>query len=143
MMNRFFRGSRVAAAPKRRVWAPLSRAVLILALASPVACGDVTDTLRWDARVRYAENEVDYTLKTSINPSLGRLPSLRTVAGRSDGLVVVACDGPSMRPSGAFFVDASTDQAFGPAFTALVGTATAMPRLAPRVRSAAAMAAKR
>ena len=45
MMNRFSRGSRVAAAPKRRVWASLSRAALILALASPVACGDVTDTL--------------------------------------------------------------------------------------------------
>jgi uncharacterized protein (DUF58 family) len=77
------------------------------------------------------------------NPSLGRLPALRTVAGRSDGLVVVACDGPTSRPSGAFFVDASVEQAFGPAFTALVGATTTMPRLAPRVRSAAAMAAKR
>ena len=44
-MSSFSRGSRVAAAPTRRVWAPLSRAALILALASPVACGDVTDTL--------------------------------------------------------------------------------------------------
>lgn len=35
--------------------------------------GDVTDTLSWDARVRYGENEVDYTLESSINPSLGRL----------------------------------------------------------------------
>jgi iron complex outermembrane receptor protein len=35
--------------------------------------GDVTDTLSWDARVRYGENEVDYTLKSSINPSLGAL----------------------------------------------------------------------
>ncbi|MGH9896141.1 MAG: TonB-dependent receptor plug domain-containing protein, partial [bacterium] len=33
--------------------------------------GDLTDTLRWDARVRYGENEVDYTLASSINPSLG------------------------------------------------------------------------
>ena len=35
--------------------------------------GDVTDTLSWDARVRYGENEVDYTLSDSINPSLGAL----------------------------------------------------------------------
>ena len=35
--------------------------------------GDVTDTLSWDARVRYAENEADYTLSSSINPSLGSL----------------------------------------------------------------------
>ncbi len=35
--------------------------------------GDVTDTLRWDARVRYGENEVDYKMSESINPSLGRL----------------------------------------------------------------------
>jgi iron complex outermembrane receptor protein len=35
--------------------------------------GDVTDTLSWDARVRYGENEVDYTLSESINPSLGAL----------------------------------------------------------------------
>jgi uncharacterized protein (DUF58 family) len=77
------------------------------------------------------------------NPSLGRLPALRTVAGRSDGQVVVACDGPAARPGGAFFVDASTEQAFGPAFTALVGATIAQRRLAPRVRSAAAMAAKR
>jgi uncharacterized protein (DUF58 family) len=77
------------------------------------------------------------------NPGTGRLPALRTVAGRSDGLVVVACDGPSSRGPGAFFVDASTDMAFGPAFTALVGATTGHARLAPRVRSAAAMAARR
>lgn len=35
--------------------------------------GDITDTLSWDARVRYGENEADYTLSESINPSLGRL----------------------------------------------------------------------
>lgn len=35
--------------------------------------GAVTDTLSWDARVRYGENEVDYTLSESINPSLGAL----------------------------------------------------------------------
>lgn len=33
--------------------------------------GDLTETLSWDARVRYGENEVDYTLSESINPSLG------------------------------------------------------------------------
>jgi iron complex outermembrane receptor protein len=35
--------------------------------------GEVTDTLSWDAHVRYAENEVDYKLSSSINPSFGRL----------------------------------------------------------------------
>jgi iron complex outermembrane receptor protein len=35
--------------------------------------GDVTDTLTWDARIRYGENEADYTLSSSINPSLGIL----------------------------------------------------------------------
>ena len=35
--------------------------------------GDVTDTLTWDARVRYGEHEADYTLSSSINPSLGAL----------------------------------------------------------------------
>ncbi len=35
--------------------------------------GDLTDTLSWDARVRYGENEVDYSLSSSINPSLGGL----------------------------------------------------------------------
>jgi len=35
--------------------------------------GDLTDTLRWDVRARYGENEADYTLSESINPSLGRL----------------------------------------------------------------------
>ncbi len=35
--------------------------------------GDLTDTLSWDARVRYGESKVDYRLEGSINPSLGRL----------------------------------------------------------------------
>ena len=35
--------------------------------------GDFSDTLRWDARVRYGESEADYRLEGSINPSLGRL----------------------------------------------------------------------
>jgi iron complex outermembrane recepter protein len=35
--------------------------------------GDVTDTLTWDARIRYGENEAEYTLSSSINPSLGIL----------------------------------------------------------------------
>ncbi len=77
------------------------------------------------------------------NPGLGRVPALRTVAGRSDGLVVVACDGPFARTGGAFHVDATVDDAFGPAFAALVGPTSSTRRLAPRVRSAAAMAAKR
>ena len=77
------------------------------------------------------------------NPSVGRVPALRTVAGRSDGLVVVACDGPFTRTGGAFHVDATLDDAFGPAFAALVGPTSSTRRLAPRVRSAAAMAAKR
>ncbi len=38
--------------------------------------GDVTDTLTWDLRGRYAENEVEYTLSDTINPSLGRLSPL-------------------------------------------------------------------
>lgn len=35
--------------------------------------GDLTDTLTWDARVRYGEHEAEYTLSSSINPSLGAL----------------------------------------------------------------------
>jgi iron complex outermembrane receptor protein len=35
--------------------------------------GELTDTLTWDVHGRYAESEVDYDLKSSINPSLGRL----------------------------------------------------------------------
>jgi iron complex outermembrane recepter protein len=38
--------------------------------------GDLTDTLTWDLRGRYAENEVEYTLSDTINPSLGRLSPL-------------------------------------------------------------------
>ena len=38
--------------------------------------GDVTDTLTWDLSGRYAENEVEYTLSDTINPSLGRLSPL-------------------------------------------------------------------
>ena len=33
--------------------------------------GDLSDTLSWDARVRYGENEVDYKLSQSINGSMG------------------------------------------------------------------------
>jgi hypothetical protein len=77
------------------------------------------------------------------SPGTGRLPSLRTVAGRSDGLVVVACDGPIAVGSGGFFVDATSDDAFGPAFSALVGVVGGRQQRRPRVRSAAAMAARR
>ncbi|HLF56980.1 MAG TPA: TonB-dependent receptor, partial [Thermoanaerobaculia bacterium] len=35
--------------------------------------GTTAGNLRWDIRGRFAENEVDYTLSESINPSLGRL----------------------------------------------------------------------
>lgn len=35
--------------------------------------GDLSDTLSWDARVRYGESKADYRLEGSINPSLGRL----------------------------------------------------------------------
>jgi iron complex outermembrane receptor protein len=35
--------------------------------------GELSDTLTWDVHGRYAENEVDYDLSVSINPSLGRL----------------------------------------------------------------------
>ena len=35
--------------------------------------GTITDTLRWDGRVRYGEDKVDYKLDGSINPSLGDL----------------------------------------------------------------------
>jgi iron complex outermembrane receptor protein len=35
--------------------------------------GDLTDTLSWDARVRYGESEAKYKLIGSINPSFGRL----------------------------------------------------------------------
>ncbi len=38
--------------------------------------GDVTDTITWDLSGRYAENEVEYTLSDTINPSLGRLSPL-------------------------------------------------------------------
>lgn len=35
--------------------------------------GEITSNLTWDFRGRYGENEVDYKLHDSINPSLGRL----------------------------------------------------------------------
>ncbi len=35
--------------------------------------GDISDTLRWDVTARFEENEVEYTLSNSINPSLGAL----------------------------------------------------------------------
>jgi iron complex outermembrane recepter protein len=38
--------------------------------------GDLTDTLTWDLSGRYAENEVEYTLSDTINPSLGALSPL-------------------------------------------------------------------
>src|SRR5688572_15576621 len=38
--------------------------------------GDLTDTLTWDLSGRYAENEVEYTLSDTINPSLGGLSPL-------------------------------------------------------------------
>ena len=38
--------------------------------------GSISDTLTWDVTARYEENEVDYTLKGSINPSLGSLSPL-------------------------------------------------------------------
>jgi iron complex outermembrane recepter protein len=38
--------------------------------------GDLTDTLTWDLSGRYAENEVEYSLSDTINPSLGRLSPL-------------------------------------------------------------------
>ncbi|MEQ8486810.1 MAG: TonB-dependent receptor [Pseudomonadales bacterium] len=40
------------------------------------ARGDVTPTLTWDLRARFAENEVDYRVGETINPSLGRLTPL-------------------------------------------------------------------
>jgi iron complex outermembrane receptor protein len=38
--------------------------------------GDVTPTLTWDLRARFAENEVGYRVGETINPSLGRLTPL-------------------------------------------------------------------
>jgi iron complex outermembrane receptor protein len=38
--------------------------------------GELMANLTWDVRGRYGENEVDYTLSESINPSLGRLTPL-------------------------------------------------------------------
>lgn len=38
--------------------------------------GNLTDNLRWDVTARYEENEADYALSSSINPSLGRLSPL-------------------------------------------------------------------
>jgi iron complex outermembrane receptor protein len=43
--------------------------------------GDITDTLTWDLSGRYAENEVEYTLSDTINPSLGRLSPLSFTPG--------------------------------------------------------------
>jgi iron complex outermembrane receptor protein len=37
------------------------------------AKGDINDNLSWDVRIRTAENEVEYVLQNSINPSLGAL----------------------------------------------------------------------
>lgn len=35
--------------------------------------GDASDTFRWDLTARYEENEADYKISSTINPSLGRL----------------------------------------------------------------------
>jgi iron complex outermembrane receptor protein len=35
--------------------------------------GEIVDNLSWDVRARYGENEIEYELSRSINPSLGRL----------------------------------------------------------------------
>ena len=45
------------------------------------ARGDWTETLTWDVKGRFAENEVEYTLSESINPSLGRLTPLSFTPG--------------------------------------------------------------
>ncbi len=45
------------------------------------ARGDWTETLTWDVHGRFAENEVEYTLADSINPSLGRLSPLSFTPG--------------------------------------------------------------
>jgi len=44
--------------------------------------GDLMPHLSWDLRGRYGENEVDYTLAESINPSLGRLSPLSFRPGK-------------------------------------------------------------
>ena len=38
--------------------------------------GDLSDYLSWDVRGRFAENEVEYAISDTINPSLGRLSPL-------------------------------------------------------------------
>jgi iron complex outermembrane receptor protein len=43
--------------------------------------GDINDTLTWDLSGRYAENEVEYALSDTINPSLGRLSPLSFTPG--------------------------------------------------------------
>jgi iron complex outermembrane receptor protein len=43
--------------------------------------GDLTDTLTWDITGRYAEDEVEYTLSESINPSLGGTSPLSFTPG--------------------------------------------------------------
>jgi iron complex outermembrane receptor protein len=44
--------------------------------------GEINSNLSWDLRGRYGENEVDYNLKDSINPSLGRLSPLSFSPGK-------------------------------------------------------------
>jgi len=39
--------------------------------------GEINPTLTWDLAARWAENEIDYTLSGSINPSIGALSPLR------------------------------------------------------------------
>jgi iron complex outermembrane receptor protein len=45
------------------------------------ARGDWTETLSWDVKGRFAENEVEYTLADTINPSLGSLSPLSFTPG--------------------------------------------------------------
>jgi iron complex outermembrane recepter protein len=44
--------------------------------------GDATPTLSWDLAARYGENEIDYTLNGSINPSLGGLSPFKFHPGK-------------------------------------------------------------
>ncbi len=44
--------------------------------------GDISPTFNWDLAARYGENEIDYTLSGSINPSLGSLSPLKFHPGK-------------------------------------------------------------
>src|SRR5512138_776986 len=43
--------------------------------------GSISDELSWEARVRYGESEVEYTVADTINPSLGQLSPLSFTPG--------------------------------------------------------------